>query len=226
MFAGPSSSASILQMGEDTQVMIVKDILTQPGARLLQHLSSRDLALISLHEPLSFSPALGAVCISRGEEHEEEQCVIVGWSKEANGNKLDIIQHIIDILLLNAGTEFSMLKVDSTYSIISDHISNCNSSYIFDSEKLHDEKTCIETNCQVCKTTSNYICFVKCILSTVRCRLPADVPQWSPGLVTPGDPEQARQLRPGHQHQARCVHEDGVGSVLDREHHTSPEITN
>ena len=87
MFAGPATSASILQMGESTQVMIVKDILRQPGARLLQHLSSRDLALISLHEPLSFSPSLGAACISREEEQGvEEQCVIVGWRKEANGN--------------------------------------------------------------------------------------------------------------------------------------------
>ena len=151
MFAGPATSASILQMGESTQVMIVKDILRQPGARLLQHLSSRDLALISLHEPLLFSPALGAACISREEEHEDdEQCVIVGWRKEANGIKLDIIQHSI---LLNAGTEFSMLKVDSTYSVIS----NCNSSYIYDSEKLQEEKTCIQTDCQVCKTTSTYL---------------------------------------------------------------------
>ena len=86
MFAGPATSASILHMGEDTQVMIVKDILSQPGSRLLQHFSSRDLALISLHEPLSFSSALGAACISQEEKHrEDEHCVIVGWRKEANG---------------------------------------------------------------------------------------------------------------------------------------------
>ena len=56
--------------------------------------------------------------------------------------------------------------------------------------------------------------------------LPADVPQWWPGLDTAGHPEQAGQLRPGNQHQARCLYEDWVSSVLDRKHHTSSEITN
>ena len=97
VFAGPATSASILHMEADTQVMIVKDILSQPGSRHLQHVTSRDLALISLHEPLSFSPSLGAACISREEvEGTEQQCVIVGWRKEANG-KLN--SDIINILL-------------------------------------------------------------------------------------------------------------------------------
>ena len=98
MFAGPASSASILHMEEDTQVMIVKDILSQPGSRHLQHFSSADLTLISLHEPLSFSPGLGAACISREEDGAEQQCVIVGWRKEANGklysDPLDILLNI------------------------------------------------------------------------------------------------------------------------------------
>ena len=100
VFAGPASSASILHMEADTQVMIVKDILRQPGSRHLQHVSSRDLALISLHEPLSFSPSLGAACIrSEEEDRTEQQCVIVGWRKEANGNS-DIIEHSINYNIL------------------------------------------------------------------------------------------------------------------------------
>ena len=79
-------------------MMIVKDILSQPGSRHLQHLSSADLALISLHEPLSFSPGLGAACISREEDAVEKHCVIVGWRKEANGklysDPLDILLNI------------------------------------------------------------------------------------------------------------------------------------
>ena len=87
-------------MEADTQVMIVKDILRQPGSRRLQHVSSRDLALISLHEPLSFSPSLGAACISRElEDGAEQQCVIAGWRKEANGNS-DIIEHSINYNIL------------------------------------------------------------------------------------------------------------------------------
>ena len=72
-------------MEGDTQVMIVKDILAQPGSRHLQHSDSRDLALISLHEPLTFSPGLGAACISSEEEQTSDpQCVIVGWKRERN----------------------------------------------------------------------------------------------------------------------------------------------
>ena len=42
------------------------------------------------------------------------------------------------------GTEFSMVKADSGYNI-----RNCNSSYDIFSEKLQEEKTCIQTDCQV-----------------------------------------------------------------------------
>ena len=89
MFAGPPTSSAILDM-EATQIIIVKNILLHPGARRHQHVTSRDLALISLHESLIFSPGVGAVC-HRQDTMEEDinkqkpECVLVGWNSAENG---------------------------------------------------------------------------------------------------------------------------------------------
>ena len=41
--------------GNDTQIRIVKDIVSHPGARRGQHLNSNDLALVQLQEPITFN---------------------------------------------------------------------------------------------------------------------------------------------------------------------------
>ena len=87
VFAGPPTQQ--LDM-EYTQIMIVRDILHHPAVRHHQHLVSPDLALVSLHHPLSFSQAeVGAVCLQEKEEQEEgeqeEECLVVGWSSNTTG---------------------------------------------------------------------------------------------------------------------------------------------
>ena len=41
--------------GNDTQIRIVADIVSHPGARRGQHLTSNDLALVQLQDPITFN---------------------------------------------------------------------------------------------------------------------------------------------------------------------------
>ena len=81
VFAGPPNSASILDM-ESTQILIVKEIINHPGFRRHQHLSSHDVTLVSLYDPFTFSPGVGAACLKSNPV--PDQCMIVGWRSSDN----------------------------------------------------------------------------------------------------------------------------------------------
>ena len=63
---------------EKAQIRIVREILPHPMIRLGLHLTSPDLALVQLQQPLSFGDLVEAVCLPSKEIQESQVCVSVG----------------------------------------------------------------------------------------------------------------------------------------------------
>ena len=85
MFAGPSGynpSAS-----ESAQIKLVKTILGHPASRRGQHLVSSDLALIEIHDGLSFNSLVSPTCRAEDPVQERQLCVTAGWTSSSEGDK-------------------------------------------------------------------------------------------------------------------------------------------
>lgn len=80
LFGGPQRSGD-----NSTQIRIVADIVSHPGARRGQHLTALDLALVRLQQPLDFNPEVAAVCLATEEVREGQLCVSAGWASAGSG---------------------------------------------------------------------------------------------------------------------------------------------
>lgn len=70
---------------DKTQIRIVREVVPHPLARLGQHLTSPDLALVQLDQPLSLGDLVGAVCLASKELQEDQVCISVGWTLAETG---------------------------------------------------------------------------------------------------------------------------------------------
>ena len=85
VFAGPSGynpSAS-----ESAQIKLVKTILGHPASRRGQHLVSSDLALVEIHDGLSFNSLVSPLCLAEDPVQERQLCVTAGWTSSSEGDK-------------------------------------------------------------------------------------------------------------------------------------------
>ena len=70
---------------DTTQIRIVREIVPHPMARLGQHLTSPDLALVQLDEPLSLGGEVGAICLGSSQITKDQVCVSAGWTPLETG---------------------------------------------------------------------------------------------------------------------------------------------
>ena len=92
VFAGPSGynpSAS-----ESAQIKLVKTILGHPGSRRGQHLVTSDLALVEIHDGLSFNSLVSPLCLADTPVQERQLCVTAGWTSSSEGEHNIIFPHI------------------------------------------------------------------------------------------------------------------------------------
>ena len=83
VFAGPSGynpSAS-----ESAQIKLVKSILGHPASRRGQHLVSSDLALVEIHDGLSFNSLVSPLCLADAPVQERQLCITAGWTSSSEG---------------------------------------------------------------------------------------------------------------------------------------------
>ena len=84
VFAGPSGynpSAS-----ESAQIKLVKTILGHPESRRGQHLVTSDLALVEIHDGLSFNSLVSPLCLAAAPIQERQLCVTAGWTSSSEGD--------------------------------------------------------------------------------------------------------------------------------------------
>ena len=83
VFAGPSGYSPTAS--ESAQIKLVKSIVIHPGARRTQHLVSWDLAMVEIHDGLSFNTLVSPLCLADTPVQERQLCVTAGWTSSSQG---------------------------------------------------------------------------------------------------------------------------------------------
>ena len=83
VFAGPSGYSP--SASESAQIKLVKTIVTHPGARRGQHLVTSDLALVQIHDGLTFNSLVSPLCLAEEKIQPRQLCVTAGWTSSSEG---------------------------------------------------------------------------------------------------------------------------------------------
>jgi len=83
VFAGPAGYNPTAS--ESAQIKLVKTILGHPGTRRGQHLVTADLALVNIHDGLTFNSLVSPLCLAEEGVQERQLCVTAGWTSSAEG---------------------------------------------------------------------------------------------------------------------------------------------
>ena len=84
VFAGPAGYNPTAS--ESAQIKLVKAILGHPGTRRGQHLVTADLALVNIHDGLTFNSLVSPLCLAEDGVQERQLCVTAGWTSSAEGD--------------------------------------------------------------------------------------------------------------------------------------------
>ena len=87
MFGGPTGY-NPTAFDQETQIRIVKDLVPHPLAKQGLHLTSYDVILVELHEPLSLNKLVNAICLAEEDIKPGQLCITAGWTSAKQGEEI------------------------------------------------------------------------------------------------------------------------------------------
>lgn len=82
--AGPSNSTED-GLNEESQIRVVRRLITPPSTRQDQGFVVDDVILVELLDPFQYSAALRGICMAEAELQPGQLCVTAGWDKTKDG---------------------------------------------------------------------------------------------------------------------------------------------
>ena len=82
VFGGPSGNNP---QDKSTQIKIVRNILSHPSTKIGQHLSTYDVSLVQLLEPLELNSLVSPICLASEDITSKQLCVSAGWTSSTAG---------------------------------------------------------------------------------------------------------------------------------------------
>ena len=84
LFGGPRGY-NPTAFDQTTQIKIVKELVPHPLSKQGLHLTSYDVILVELQEPLTFNTFVNAICLAEEDIEPRQLCVVAGWTSSQQG---------------------------------------------------------------------------------------------------------------------------------------------
>jgi len=82
VFGGPSGNNP---QDKSTQIKIVSNIWSHPATKTRQHLTTYDVSLVQLLEPLELNSLVSPICLASEDINYKQLCVVAGWTSSTAG---------------------------------------------------------------------------------------------------------------------------------------------